>query len=172
MLNRTRRLVGGAVLAVAVMGSATTAIAAPPALQPAVSADSGSASGADRGCSRQFDTAVGQYVETTDRRDARGFNALLDRDVTIMFANGGVLYGKAQSANFITSFFADPGWTQTFRELTRHVEGCRTGFVLFDSVYSVPAQNRVVPLVIGVTFTRDHGHWLVLHNQDSNGPAS
>ncbi|MFC0003050.1 hypothetical protein [Micromonospora siamensis] len=44
--------------------------------------------------------------------------------------------------------------------------------MLFDSVYRVPAQDRMSPLVIGVTFSYEHGRWLVLHNQDSNGPAS
>jgi hypothetical protein len=123
-------------------------------------------------CARQFDRAVRAYVTTTDRRDAPGFNALLHPDVTIIFANGGVLSGKPDSAAFIDDFFADPGWTQTFTELRRRVEGCRTGFVLFDSVYSVPAEDRASPLVIGVTFTYAHGRWLVLHNQDSTGPAS
>ncbi|SCF03544.1 nuclear transport factor 2 family protein [Micromonospora mirobrigensis] len=112
------------------------------------------------------------YVDTTERRDAAGFNALLGPDATAIFANGGVLDGRDQFADFITDFFADPGWSQSFTELTRHVEGCRTGFVLFDSVYRVPAQDRVSPLVIGVTFSYEHGRWLVLQNQDSNGPAS
>jgi hypothetical protein len=111
-------------------------------------------------------------ADTTETRDAAGFNALLDRDVTVIFANGGVLYGRDQVAGFITDFFADPGWSQSFTELTRHVDGCRSAFVLFDSVYSVPADSRVTPLVIGVTFTYEHGRWLVLHNQDSSGPAS
>lgn len=130
------------------------------------------AHGRDHGCGARFDAAVRAYVTTTDRRDARGFNALLDPDATVIFANGSLLSGRTQVAAFITDFFADPGWTQTFTELTRHVEGCSTGFVLFDSVYSVPADNRVSPLVIGVSFTYDHGRWLVLHNQDSNGPSS
>ena len=138
----------------------------------AISRSGPPANGHERSCARQFASAVDAYVETTATRDAAGFNALLSDDVTIVLANGGVLYGKDQSAAFIDDFFADPGWTQTFTELTRHVEACRTGFVLFDSVYSVPAQNRVSPLVIGVTFTYTHGRWLVLHNQDSNGPAS
>lgn len=125
----------------------------------------------ERFCARQFDRAMSAYVRTTERRDARGFNALLAPDTTVIFANGGVLRGKHEVAEFITDFFTDPGWTQTFKPLTRHVEGCRSGFVLFDSVYSVPAEHRVSPLVIGVTFTYQHGRWLVLHNQDSTGPA-
>jgi ketosteroid isomerase-like protein len=126
--------------------------------------------GPDRGCARDFDRAVRAYVETTDERDADGFAALLHEDVTAIFANGGVLYGKEQTMGFIEPFFATPGWTQTFEELTRHVEGCTSGFVLFDSVYT--EGSTVVPMVIGLTFTRERGRWLVLHNQDSDGPAS
>lgn len=123
-------------------------------------------------CSRTFNRAVRAYVETARQRDSAGFNRLLHPDVTIIFANGSLLSGKHDSAAFIRDFFADPGWSQSFSVLDREVEGCRTGFVLFDSVYRVPAQHRESPLVIGVTFTRQHGRWLVLHNQDSTGPAS
>ena len=130
------------------------------------------ASASARRCARQFDAAVQAYMSTTQRRDATGFNALLHPDVTIIFANGSLLVGKRDSAAWIRDFFADPGWTQSFTELRRQVEGCRTGFVLFDSVYAVPAENRSSPLVIGVTFTYAHGTWLVLHNQDSTGPSS
>ena len=151
---------------VAVLATATTVSA---------SADTSTDQAATHGqrvCRYQFNQAVRAYVHTTETRNAAGFNALLDRDVTVIFANGGVLSGKKEVSGFITDFFNDPGWTQTFTTLQKHVEGCRTGFVLFDSVYSVPAQHRVSPLVIGVTFTYEHGRWKVLHNQDSNGPAS
>lgn len=133
-------------------------------------AANGNASGA-ASCARKFDTAVEQYVTTTHQRDTNGFVALLDRRVTAILANGGVLDGKQATADFIRDFFADPAWTQSFTVLKKVVNGCNTGFVLFDSVYS-PDKDTNVPLVIGVTYTYRDGHWLVLHNQDSNGPSS
>jgi hypothetical protein len=145
------------------IGVGLPAIAAPAAPAP----DHG-----DQRCARQFDTAVRAYVSTTQTRNTAGFNALLHPDATVIFANGGVLSGKAEVAAFITGFFGDPGWSQSFTELSRHVEGCRTAFVLFDTVYRVPVDDRVSPLVVGLSFTYDHGRWLVLHNQDSTGPAS
>ena len=148
--------------------AAALAVLLVPAL--AIPATAGSGGHGHRGCEREFDRAVAAYVETTDERDVAGFAALLHDDVTAIFANGGVLYGKGQTMAFIEPFFETPGWTQTFTELTRHVEGCKSGFVLFDSVYSEAGTD--VPLVIGLTFTREHGRWLVLQNQDSNGPAS
>lgn len=146
------------------------ALAAAALLVPALALPATAGHGHGRGCERDFDRAVRAYVETTDERDVDGFARLLHDDVTAIFANGGVLYGKEQTMGFIEPFFGTPGWTQTFEELTRHVDGCRSGFVLFDSVYT--EGSAVVPMVIGLTFTRERGRWLVLHNQDSDGPAS
>lgn len=151
------------------LAAAALAAALVPALAiPATAGTSGH--GGTLSCTRDFDRAVQAYVETTDERDADGFAALLHDDVTVIFANGSVLYGKDQTMGFIEPFFEATNWTQTFDELTRHVDGCRTGFVLFDSVYT--EDGTVVPLVIGVTFTHADGRWQVLHNQDSRGPAS
>lgn len=173
LTHRTRLVstIGLAAIAAATTISATaspeTATPAPGAVMPQHDTSSW-----NQRCATEFNTAVRAYVKTTQTRNAPGFNALLDQDATVIFANGGVLSGKMEVTAFITDFFADPGWTQTFTKLRQHVEGCRTGFVLFDSVYSVPADHRVSPLVIGVTFTYRNGRWLVLHNQDSTGPAS
>lgn len=152
--------------------AALAALLVPALAMPATAGPSASGhpQGHAHGCARDFDRAVAAYVDTTDRRDADGFARLMHRDVTAVFANGGVLYGKEQLMGFIEPFFEATNWTQSFEELTRHVEGCSTGFVLLDSVYTQDGTD--VPLVIGLTFTRERGRWLVIHNQDSNGPAS
>ncbi len=122
-------------------------------------------------CVRQFDQTVQRYVSTTQARDVRGFASVLDRDVVLVFRTGDVLYGKREAMTFIRDFFADPNWTQTFREITRTVKGCRTGFVLFDSVYTAAGADPLA-LVIGVSFTYRAGRWLAVHNQDSQGPPN
>lgn len=123
------------------------------------------------GCRARFDRAVDTYVRSTHERDAAGFASVLHQDVTAIFADGEVLYGKDRTMGFIEAFFADPDWTQSFDELTREVRGCQTGFVLFDSVFTPAPGADPIPLVIGVTFTFEHGRWLALQNQDSRGPA-
>ncbi|WP_116947743.1 YybH family protein [Jiangella endophytica] len=151
---------------------AVLAAAALPAVSHAdTSAEASPAGLAHRMCAKAFDRAVDAYVQTTHDRDVDGFAAVLHEDVTAVFADGGVLYGKDQTMGFIERFFAVPGWTQTFAELTREVRGCGTGFVLFDSVYTPAADAPGEPLVIGVTFVFERGRWLALHNQDSTGPA-
>jgi uncharacterized protein (TIGR02246 family) len=125
------------------------------------------ASAAASGCGRQLDAAVHRYVATTDRRDAAGFNALLHRDVTGTLPGGTVFAGKADMADFITRFFGRTDWTQTF-ELRRTTRtGCATAYVLFDSVYAEPAAGYSQQLAIGVTWTREHGRWLVLADQNT-----
>ncbi|WP_433652553.1 nuclear transport factor 2 family protein [Micromonospora zamorensis] len=147
--------------------------AAPAAVSAATAGPADTTTGdavATRGCERAFDRAVRAYVETTARRDLDGFAALLHPDVTSVFASDGeVLDGKRATVDWLRGFFADDSWTQSFSVAKQTVVGCRTGFVLFDSVYAVPATGTRVPLLIGVSYTYQHGQWLVLQNQDSVG---
>lgn len=142
-------------MTLAVLGGVTVA---------GVSARADSATGP--GCGRQFDSTVQTYLRTTDRRDARGFNALLHRDVIGVLPGGTVFNGRAEFASFIDTFFARKDWTQTF-ELKQRVADCSTGFVLFDSVYAEPAAGYEQKLVIGLTFTRAHGRWQLLGDQNT-----
>ncbi|MGS2616449.1 nuclear transport factor 2 family protein [Micromonospora sp. LZ34] len=153
--------------AIALAGLAAGLLATAPAAAAAPVSDDAAA---HRGCERAFDRAVQAYVDTTARRDLDGFAALLHPDVTAIFASDGeVLDGKAATVEWMRGFFADDSWTQSFHIAKRTVVGCRTGFVLFDSVYAVPATGTRVPLLIGLSYTYEHGRWLVLQNQDSVG---
>lgn len=141
------------------------ALAATGGLVSAGTATAGPAHGG--GCDRQFDAAVRAYLRTTDHRDADGFTALLHRDVVGVLPGGTVFTGRAELAGFIDSFFARTDWTQTFTERRRVVEDCATAFVLFESVYAEPAAGYRQTLVIGLTWTREHGRWLVLGDQNT-----
>ncbi|HWM06727.1 MAG TPA: nuclear transport factor 2 family protein [Actinophytocola sp.] len=141
-------------------------LAALATLAPAASATGSSATGS-AGCGRQLDAAVDKYVATTDARDARRFNDLLHRDVTGVLPGGTVFAGKAEMAGFIDGFFARTDWTQTFELTRRTVSGCASAYVLFDSVYAEPAAGYSQRLAIGLTWTREHGRWLVLADQNT-----
>jgi len=145
--------------------TALAALVAAAAFTVPIAASAGASGREHHGCTRQFDRAVHAYVDTTDRRDARGFNALLEGGVTVVFGTGDILYGKPDSAAFIDDFFADPSWTQSFQTLRTYPVGCATAFVLFDSIYTEPNVRK--HFLIGVSWTWEHGRWLVTHNQDS-----
>jgi uncharacterized protein (TIGR02246 family) len=149
MSLRTRIVAIG--LALAAVGGGTAAATASPS---------------GTGCARSFDAAVRAYVHTTDERDARGFTALLHRDVTGVLPGGAVFSGKAEMASFIDGFFARTDWTQTFAEQRRSAD-CDTGYVLYESVYAEPAAGFSQTLMIGITWTREHGRWLVLADQNT-----
>lgn len=149
MSLRTRIVAIG--LALAAAGGGTAA---------ATAAESGA------GCGRSFDAALRTYLHTTDERDARGFNALLHRDVTGVLPGGAVFSGKREMASFIDGFFARTDWTQTFAEQRRSAD-CDTGYVLYESVYAEPAAGFSQTLMIGLTWTREHGRWLVLADQNT-----
>lgn len=151
---------------------ATTALAALAVGVGAPAVTSASTSPPTERCRASFDVAVEEYRQTTFDKDAPGFNALLHPDVTAIFADGSTLLGKEATAAFIDGFFADPEWTQTLDVVRTEVAGCRSGFVLFDSVYTPSPTSDGIPLAIGVTFTYERGGWLALHNQDSDGPVS
>lgn len=123
------------------------------------------ASSVGSSCAKQFGHAVRQYVRTTDQRDARGFERLLDADYTTILPGGTVLAGKAAGSAFIDRFFARTDWSQTFTETRRAVEGCRTALGVFNSTYT--DEDGAVPLVIGLSWTYHRGQWLVLQDQNT-----
>lgn len=147
-IGLTLAAIGGGITGTA---SATTAAGGPP----------------DSGCGRQFDAAVAGYLLTTDARDASGFTALLHRDVVGVLPGGTVFDGRPAMAAFVDSFFARTDWTQTFALRRSVVTGCETGYVVFDSVYAEPAAGYRQKLVVGLTWTREHGRWLVLADQNT-----
>jgi len=153
MSLRTRIVAVG--LALAAIGGATVAGSAAAAGHPG------------NGCGRQFDSALSSYLHTTDARDSSGFNALLHRDVVGVLPGGTVFDGKKAMAGFITTFFARTDWTQTFVLKRKVVSDCESGYALYESVYAEPAAGYRQKLMIGLTWTREHGRWLVLADQNT-----
>ena len=142
--------IGGAVLA------ATAAVAVPTSAQ---------AHGHAWGCQREFDRALARYQSTTADRDAQGFIALMAPDYTGVLPDGSVLAGKDAGAAFIQRFFARTDWTQTFTVTREKVQGCKSAVVVFDSVYS--DEDGPEPLVIALSWVREHGRWRVLLDQNT-----
>ena len=116
-------------------------------------------------CTWQLRQAARIYIDTTVRRDARRFKALLADDYTAVLPDGSVLAGKPAGSAFIDRFFARTDWTQTFTTTREVVEGCRSAVVLFDSTYR--DAEGAVRLVIGLSWTYRHGRWLVLLDQNT-----
>ena len=128
--------------------------------------------GDDVACAASFDAAVRQYVDATQQRDLDRYAEVLHPGWTVIFPDGDVLNGKEEGMEWVRGFFADSTWTQSFEERSRVQSGCRTGFVLFDSVFRIPSENYRSDLVIGLTFTREGDRWLVIHDQNTSAPST
>ncbi|GAA4553697.1 YybH family protein [Amycolatopsis samaneae] len=123
-----------------------------------------------RGCRHGFDAAVRAYVSATDAKDVAAMERVLHPGDTIVMPDAVVYPGKEKAMEFFREFFGNPNWTQSFTPIRTVVDGCDTGFVLMDSLYAQPDGYRS-HLLIGLTFTRTHGRWLVLLDQNTRIPA-
>lgn len=163
MRNRIRTvLLGVAIVALTAVPSAAAAteLAGPTATDPAAA----DPQWFGPGCENRFDQAVETYRATFPARDLDTLGTLLHEQITVVLADGTIVLGRDAAIEALTPFFQDPRWTQTFDEVTRVVNGCRSGFILFDSVLSFPS-GFTQHTLIGLTFTFDHGRWLILHDQ-------
>ncbi|KAA2265112.1 nuclear transport factor 2 family protein [Solihabitans fulvus] len=156
--------------ALVALGTALTAALALPA--GASAADLPDRGHRETGCARQFDQAVQRYLDTTARHDADGFGTLAHDGYTIVMPDATVYAGKTDAMAFIREFFADTNWEQSFTLKQRVVSGCQTAFVLFDSVWHRPSDDYRSHLVIGLSWTREHGAWQVVQDQNTKVPPT
>lgn len=117
-----------------------------------------------RGCERQLDTAVHDYVDANVDHDYQALRRLIAVDYTIVLP-GGTTFAGQEAVDFVEGFFARTDWDQTFTATRTVVDHCSTALVLLDSVYT--DGDGAVPLVIGLTWVREHGRWVVLMDQNT-----
>lgn len=118
------------------------------------------------GCERKFDATIDKYIGSHPIRDVDMLASTLHDEWTVIFPDGELLLGKEEGLAWVREeFFSDPSWTQSFTEIRRVVRGCRTGFVLFDSIYEQPGYRT--HLLIGLSLTYEHGRWLVIQDQNT-----
>jgi uncharacterized protein (TIGR02246 family) len=124
-------------------------------------------SGGGRECERALDVVIAQYLGATAQRDLTRLSEVLHPGFICIFPDGEVLAGRTATVTWFRGFFADPSWTQSFRERDRVLSGCRAGFVQVDSVFAIPETGYVSNLVIGLSFTRESGRWLLIAEQNT-----
>lgn len=118
------------------------------------------------GCARRFDATIDLYVGSHPIRDVDMLAETLHDAWTVVFPDGELLLGKAAGLAWVREeFFSDPAWTQSFTEIRRVVRGCRTGFILFDSIYEQPGYRT--NLLIGLSLTYEKGRWLIIQDQNT-----
>ena len=78
-----------------------------------------------------------------------------------------VLRGSAQNPDV---FFQNREAIWSWTELYRNVEGCKTAYILYDTVYEIPSIGFRQNARVGVTYTHNGNGWLAVADQSTRLP--
>ncbi|QWP75744.1 hypothetical protein J5226_19355 [Lysobacter sp. K5869] len=162
--HATRRLSLVLACAAALCAVAGAASAAEP------SASDASQNGRARGCARQFEAAQRADMESFRDYDADTFRAGHDERAVTVFDSGGVRIGidaiMAALAGHFQNREAKWSWTERYRV----VDGCRSAYILYETVYEIPRIGYRQRALTGVTYTHDGAKWLAIADQGTRLP--
>ncbi|MDX6283141.1 MAG: hypothetical protein QOH03_4212 [Kribbellaceae bacterium] len=138
-------------------------IAVPGAANAAATHDGKSAQA--KTCAQKFDKAQRTDMESFRDFDRDKWLAGHDKGVVSIVADGRVRVGldavaEASKPRFISK---DSVWSWT--EMTRKVDGCKTGFIVYTTKYAIPCLDYWFTAVTAVTYEYKHGRWLTVLDQ-------
>ena len=141
--------------------AAATACAASPARAQSATAE---------GCARQFELA--QQLDMTSFRDydAETFRAVHDERAITVFGSGATRIGIDAIMAALASHFANREAQWSWTERYRVVDGCRSAFILYETVYAIPRIGYRARALTGVTYTHDGNRWLAVADQGTPLP--
>lgn len=116
-------------------------------------------------CRLQFDRAQRNDMESFRDYDVDTFRAVHMDDAVSIFTSGATRFGIDSIMTTLASHFAGREAIWEWSEVTRSVNGCRTAYILYDTVYSIPRINLVIRAKTGVSYTYQGGLWLVVSDQ-------
>jgi hypothetical protein len=104
--------------------------------------------------------------------DSETFRAIHHPDAITIFASGDHYIGIDQIMEVLEGFHFGPreaGWT--WSELYRVVDGCKSAFILYETVYELPSIGFRSHALTGVTYTHDGSRWLAIADQGTPLPS-
>ncbi len=149
---RARFVLGSAIVLVALMAV------------PAASAQT-SGSGTAAGCARSFDEAQRTDMESFAAYDAETFRDGHHPEAITVFASGARRFGVDAIMEALAPHFEDREAIWTWTELYRFVDGCKTGYILYETWYEVPSSGAKQHALTAVTYVREQGRWLAIADQ-------
>jgi hypothetical protein len=117
------------------------------------------------GCAAQFEVAQRTDMESFRDYDAETFRAGHHPDAVTVFASGAVRYGIDAIMAALNSHFVNHEAIWSWTELYRVVDGCKSGFILYDTVYEIPSIGFHQHALTGVTYTHDGEKWISIADQ-------
>jgi hypothetical protein len=121
----------------------------------------------DRRCAREFDAAQRTDMESFRDYDLPTWKAGHDDDAITIFASGQWFQGRDTIAAVLHRHFENREAIFTWTEVSRAVDGCTTGTILYDSTYAIPSANFTQRTYVSVVYTRKHGRWLSVLDQST-----
>ncbi len=146
--------------------SLATLLAAASAASPAQAGDRDAQA---RGCARQFDAAQRIDMESFRDYDAEAFRAIHDERATSVFGQRAFI-GIDAIMQALASHFANREARYTWVEQYRVVDGCKSAFILYETVYEIPRTGFRARALTGVSYTRSGNHWLALSDMGTPLP--
>ncbi|GAA0581951.1 hypothetical protein GCM10010172_78750 [Paractinoplanes ferrugineus] len=119
-----------------------------------------------------FAQAVDRHLAAVTERDLETYLASVHEDVTLVMLNGRVVRGRREVGAFHENWFVDPDWSWQLSKQHSSESG-DTGIALFTVDYhDVDHSGKPYSMryLLGLTFARTDGTWLLLHDQ--NTPVS
>lgn len=119
-----------------------------------------------------FERTLAAHLAAIRGRDLERLLPTVADDVTLILPGGKLLDGKEAFTKFHEEWFAEKGWTMTFREL-RRVETRDLATVLLETEYR-DVDDKGAPVVgksyLAMTFRRAGTRWLLTHDQNTRLP--
>ena len=134
----------------------------------AIAASSGAAAqGAAEaeGCARQFDEAQRVDMESFRDFDEATWLAGHHPGAITIFASGARRQGIDAIAATLHSHFVNKTAVWSWTELYRFVDGCSTGFILYETNYDIPSIGFHQRALTTVTYVHERGKWLSIADQ-------
>ncbi|GAB3390478.1 hypothetical protein [Lysobacter fragariae] len=122
------------------------------------------------GCARQFEVAQRTDMESFRDFDAETFRAGHDERAVTVFASGARRAGIDAIMAALASHFQSRNAVWSWTELHRVVDGCRSAYILYDTVYEIPSIGFRQHALTGVTYSHVGDHWLSISDQSTRLP--
>lgn len=150
---KTKSFRRGRALSVATLALIAMTLAAPASAEDAA------------GCARQFEAAQRVDMESFRDYDAETFRAGHDERAVTVFASGARRAGIDAIMQALAGHFQGREAIWSWTELYRVVDGCKSAFILYDTVYEIPRIGFRQHALTGVTYTHDGNAWLAIADQ-------
>jgi hypothetical protein len=121
-------------------------------------------------CERTFEIAQRIDMEAFRDYELNTWRDVHHDEAVSIFADGTVLYSRDAILGALRRHFDDREAIWSWTELFRTVDGCKTAFILYDTVYEIPSIDFRQHAVTGVAYTHEHGRWLVVSDQSTRLP--